>query len=86
MSGVCGKLHEILWEGRRYRFGDGFSYMPKNGVYVLFEKGESGHGGDRIVRIGTHTVKINCPHGCFSILKIPTKTEVFSEKMWGVVC
>ena len=27
----------------------------KNGVYILFEKNESGHNGDRIVRIGSHT-------------------------------
>jgi len=28
---------------------------PLNGVYILFEKGETGHGADRIVRIGAHT-------------------------------
>jgi len=35
-----------------FRFGqDGF---PSDGLYVLFEEGERGHGTDRIVRIGTH--------------------------------
>lgn len=29
--------------------------MYKNGVYILFEKNEFGHNGDRIVRIGSHT-------------------------------
>ncbi|MCL2370588.1 MAG: hypothetical protein FWC80_05115 [Firmicutes bacterium] len=29
--------------------------MPRNGIYILYEKGEQGHGGDRIVRIGTDT-------------------------------
>jgi len=29
--------------------------IPKNGLYVLFENGEYGHGTNRIVRIGTHT-------------------------------
>jgi hypothetical protein len=29
--------------------------IPENGIYILFEKNESGHGKDRIVRIGTHT-------------------------------
>jgi hypothetical protein len=29
--------------------------IPANGIYILFEKGECGHGVDRIVRIGTHT-------------------------------
>lgn len=29
--------------------------IPLNGIYLLFEKGEVGHGENRIVRIGTHT-------------------------------
>jgi hypothetical protein len=29
--------------------------IPFQGVYFLFEEGESGHDGERIVRIGTHT-------------------------------
>lgn len=29
--------------------------IPKNGIYILFEKGELAHSTDRIVRIGTHT-------------------------------
>ena len=33
--------------------------VPPNGVYVLFEMGEEGHGGERIVRIGTHTGQNN---------------------------
>jgi hypothetical protein len=31
--------------------------IPKNGIYILFEKGEFAHSTDRIVRIGTHTGK-----------------------------
>ncbi len=31
------------------------SNIPENGIYILFEKGETGHGSNRIVRIGTHT-------------------------------
>ena len=29
--------------------------IPKNGIYILFEKGELAHSTNRIVRIGTHT-------------------------------
>ncbi|MHC2995463.1 MAG: hypothetical protein IBV53_08195 [Candidatus Atribacteria bacterium] len=29
--------------------------IPKNGIYILFEKGEFAHTTNRIVRIGTHT-------------------------------
>jgi len=29
--------------------------IPRDGIYILFEKGETGHDQERIVRIGTHT-------------------------------
>lgn len=54
MSDLCGRLHELmrLLPLQTFRFGqDGF---PSDGLYVLFEEGERGHGTDRIVRIGTH--------------------------------
>jgi hypothetical protein len=31
------------------------SKIPLNGIYIMFETGEMGHGRDRIVRVGTHT-------------------------------
>ncbi len=31
--------------------------IPHNGIYILFEEGETAHGKDRIVRIGTHRGK-----------------------------
>jgi hypothetical protein len=33
----------------------GYDQIPLNGIYIMFEHGEFGHGMDRIVRIGTHT-------------------------------
>jgi hypothetical protein len=33
----------------------GYDQIPLNGIYIMFEHGELGHGMDRIVRIGTHT-------------------------------
>jgi hypothetical protein len=54
-SNLCGDLH--AWANRLTLFS--FPYdetkVPENGIYILFEKGETGHGGSRIVRIGTHT-------------------------------
>ena len=35
--------------------------LPKNGLYVLFEQGETGHNGPRIVRVGSHTGTGNLP-------------------------
>lgn len=54
-SHICQSLHN--WLNSRPQFG--FPYprpsIPRNGIYVLFEVGELGHGTNRIVRIGTHT-------------------------------
>jgi hypothetical protein len=55
MSDFCGELHRIMDRAPRFRFPFDEKKIPKNGIYVLFEKGERAHGGDRIVRIGTHT-------------------------------
>ena len=40
---------------KRISFPFDKNMIPANGIYVLFEKGETAHTVDRIVRIGTHT-------------------------------
>lgn len=55
MSENCEKIHKIFNSMRRLKFSYKEEDMPKNGIYILFEKGEKAHGVDRIARIGTHT-------------------------------
>ena len=55
MSQICAKTHQLFNEINRHTFPFDEKTIPKNGIYILFEKGESAHGGDRIVRVGTHT-------------------------------
>lgn len=55
MSECCNELHRIFCKMPTYQFPFDSSEIPRNGVYVLFEEGESAHGVDRIVRVGTHT-------------------------------
>jgi len=55
MSEMCGKLHQLFGQLPRFRFPFDACKIPLNGIYVLYEEGELGHGVDRIVRIGTHT-------------------------------
>ena len=55
MSELCQQLHILIREGRRYDFNTGYDGIPHNGIYIMFEKGELAHDGDRVVRIGTHT-------------------------------
>lgn len=56
-SNPCGDLHMWTHKLPVFTFPYDESAIPKNGIYLLFEKGEVGHGGNRIVRIGTHTGK-----------------------------
>ena len=51
----CSALHEWVHTLPGYRFPFDDANIPENGIYFLFEKGEQAHGGNRIVRIGTHT-------------------------------
>lgn len=55
MDNRCEILHKELRKLPRYSFPFEKKDIPNNGIYVLFQKGETAHGGDRIVRIGTHT-------------------------------
>lgn len=52
MSFECNELHQIVnnLDLKSYPFTP--SDIPKNGIYVLFEEGEKGHSGNRIVRVG----------------------------------
>lgn len=55
MSSECEEIHKIFNSMKRLRFPFNDKDIPKNGIYILFEKNEFAHGTDRIVRIGTHT-------------------------------
>ena len=55
MNDICSKIHQLANKKlERYFFPYDETKIPLNGIYILFEKGEKGHGVDRIVRIGTH--------------------------------
>jgi len=55
MSTLCQQLHDLCATLEVYRFPFDARSLPHNGLYLLFEEGEPGHGAQRIVRIGTHT-------------------------------
>lgn len=55
MSKNCDILHQWFSEMRKFSFPFDKQEIPANGIYILFEKGESAHSTNRIVRIGTHT-------------------------------
>lgn len=51
----CEQLHLMCARTPKYQFPFERSSIPRNGIYILFERGETGHGCERIVRVGTHT-------------------------------
>lgn len=55
MSKNCQAIHECFNGLKTHSFPFNKQEIPKNGIYILFEKGEFGHSSNRIVRIGTHT-------------------------------
>ena len=61
MSEICHRLHSLFNRLPRHGFPFDELAIPRNGIYVLFEKGEHAHGADRIVRVGTHTGENQLP-------------------------
>ena len=51
----CNEIHQIFNGLKEYKFPFDQNEIPKNGIYILFEKGETVNGLRRIVRVGTHT-------------------------------
>jgi hypothetical protein len=54
-SNKCEEIHKLFNKAERFNFPFDEKKIPQNGIYIIFEKGEKAHKGDRIVRIGTHT-------------------------------
>ena len=55
MSDICENLHRLFQQLPTFGFPFDSSELPRNGIYILYELGESAHEIGRIVRIGTHT-------------------------------
>lgn len=52
---TCQELHEWARNLTRHAVPFRQADIPQNGIYLLFENGEIAHGGERVVRVGTHT-------------------------------
>ena len=55
VSEICHTIHQWFNGIKKHSFPFDKQDIPKNGIYILFEKGELAHTKNRIVRIGTHT-------------------------------
>ena len=83
MSEICKQLHELLNTGKRFEFSIDYQAIPKNGIYVMFEKGEKAHGGDRIVRIGTHSGDNQLRSRLFQHFELENKNRSIFRKNIG---
>lgn len=61
MSKECQILHQWFNSMHKMKFPFEKERIPLNGIYVLFERKETAHGTNRIVRIGTHTGEDQLP-------------------------
>lgn len=52
---TCEELHVFVRSLPLISFPFDRARLPSDGIYFLFETGEQGHRGARIVRVGTHT-------------------------------
>lgn len=55
MPQLCEELHRWANALPVYSVPFDARALPLNGIYLLFEKGETAHGTHRVVRVGTHT-------------------------------
>jgi hypothetical protein len=82
MTESCQYLHDTLSRLPLLKRDD-LKRIPPNGVYVLFENGEYGHGGERIVRIGTHRGANNLATRIREHLYTPNKDRSIFRKHVG---
>lgn len=52
---TCAAVHALARRLSQLEFPPPERQVAANGLYILFERGELAHGGDRIVRVGSHT-------------------------------
>lgn len=57
MSDACRFIHDFAGNLGRHKFPFEPKEIPESGIYLLFEAGETVHGTDRIVQVGTHSGK-----------------------------
>ena len=81
MSNKCEQIHAFLNNLTRFVYPYDENYLPKNGIYVQFEKNEFAHSYDRIVRIGTHDGQNNLKQRIFEHFKIEGIRSVFRRKI-----
>jgi hypothetical protein len=82
MTHACQYIHDTVSRLPRLRRDD-VTKVPTNGIYMLFQKGEVGHGVERIVRVGTHRGQNNLAPRIREYLYTPNKDRSIFRKHVG---
>ena len=77
------KLHKIFNQAKRYDNNFNPDDLINNGIYILFEKGETYEDMDRVVRVGTHTGENKLPARMVQHYQIETKDRSIFRKNIG---
>lgn len=75
----CETLHKIIRRGKRFDFNSDLSALPLNGVYIMFEKNEDSHNGERIVRIGINEGQDKLPQRITNHYKGTIRKSIFRK-------
>lgn len=90
MSDACATVHKLANGLSRHYFPFEETEIPSNGIYILFQKGEKGHGleslSERIVRIGTHSSEDSLRRRLEEHFTKEIKIGACSEKISGGLC
>ena len=76
MSDACRFIHDLAGSFDRHKFPFEPERIPESGIYLLFEAGETSHGADRIVQVGTHAESGGLGQG-FRNMIVPTRTGAY---------
>ncbi len=77
------ELHKIFNHAKRYDSTFNPDELINNGIYILFEKGETYKDMDRVVRVGTHTGENKLPARMVQHYRIQTKDRSIFRKNIG---
>ncbi|QDL91372.1 hypothetical protein FDP22_05955 [Paroceanicella profunda] len=80
---ACKLLHQFFDAMPRLSPDLCSANIPANGIYAVFEVDEEAHGGNRIVRIGTHTGQGNLRGRLIEHLLKPNKDRSIFRKHVG---
>jgi len=83
MSNSCCILHEKFNTLPRFSKSFDEEKIPENGIYIVFENGETAHGLERMVRVGTHTGNGNLRKRISEHLYTPKKDRSIFRKHIG---